>query len=57
MNDMHCPYMDGSCPKVNELEERIDIMETRQVSIVRILYYIAGVVSVTMSVGIGSVIM
>lgn len=57
MSDMHCPYMDGACPKVNELEERIEMMETRQVSIVRILYYIAGVVSVTMSVGIGSVIM
>lgn len=43
-----CPYGAASCPKVNELEDRLGVMEHNQLKMMRTLYYIVGVVSVSL---------
>lgn len=45
-----CPYGADACPKIRELDERIDTLELTQARIMRTLYYIAGVVSVSLGV-------
>lgn len=45
-----CPYGAESCPKINELDERIDALEKNQIRLMRTVYYIAGIVSVTLGI-------
>lgn len=45
-----CPYGAESCPKVQELEDRVSRIERNQQRMSRILYYIAGIVSVSLGV-------
>lgn len=45
-----CPYGAESCPKVNELEDRVTSMEKNQIRMMRLLYFIAGIVSVSLGV-------
>lgn len=52
MNMAQCPYTDKPCPKVTELEERVSKMERNQVVMMRLLYFIAGIVSVTLGVDV-----
>ena len=47
-----CPYGAKSCPKVEEIEERVIRMEKNQSRMMTTLYFIAGVVSVTLGVQI-----
>lgn len=47
-----CPYGASSCPKVEEIEERVGRMERNQTKIMMTLYFIAGVVSVSLGVQI-----
>lgn len=47
-----CPYGAESCPKINELDARIDTLEKNQFKIMRTVYYIAGIVSVTLGVSV-----
>lgn len=51
-----CPYKDKMCPKTADLEERIETMEARQMNMNRMLYYIVGVVTASLGVGIGGLI-
>ena len=45
-----CPYGATDCPKLREMDERIDKLEANQIKLMRLLYYIAGIVSVTLGV-------
>lgn len=45
-----CPYGAKDCPKLREMDERIDKLEANQIKLMRLLYYIAGIVSVTLGV-------
>ena len=45
-----CPYGAGDCPKIRELDERIDALEKNINNMSRILYYVAGIVSVSLGV-------
>ena len=45
-----CPYGAESCPKINELDARIDALEKNQIRLMRTVYYIAGIVSVTLGI-------
>ena len=47
-----CPYGAKACPKVEEMEERVGRMEKNQSRMMTTLYFIAGVVSVTLGVQI-----
>lgn len=50
MSQNECPYRAGDCPKIRDLDERIDVLEKRQADMMRVLYYIAGIVSVSLGV-------
>lgn len=50
MND--CPYGVSECPKVAELDERVDRLERNQIRLMRTVYYIAGIVSVTLGINV-----
>lgn len=50
MNRYECPYGPEDCPKLRELDERVDRLEANQIKLMRLLYYIAGIVSVTLGV-------
>ena len=50
MSANECPYGAGDCPKIRDLDERIDVLEKRQADMMRVLYYIAGIVSVSLGV-------
>lgn len=45
-----CPYGADDCPKIKELDERIGILEKNQIRLMRTVYYIAGIVSVSLGV-------
>jgi len=45
-----CPYGAKECPKLKEMDERMDELERNQLKLMRLLYYIAGIVSVTLGV-------
>ena len=45
-----CPYGADDCPKIKELDERIDTLEKNQIRLMRMVYYIAGIVSVSLGV-------
>lgn len=45
-----CPYGASSCPKIEELEGKVLKMERNQTKIMTTLYFIAGVVSVSLGV-------
>lgn len=47
-----CPYTDKPCPKVTDLAERVTKMEKNQAIMMRLLYFIAGIVSVSLGVTI-----
>lgn len=47
-----CPYGAKACPKVDKIEERVGRMEKNQSKMMTTLYFIAGVVSVTLGVQI-----
>lgn len=51
-----CPYGAESCPKVEELEVRVARMEQNQNRMMRILYYIMGIVTVSLGITGGSVL-
>lgn len=50
MQTHECPYGPQDCPKLREMDERIDKLEANQIKLMRLLYYIAGIVSVTLGV-------
>lgn len=45
-----CPYGATDCPKISELRNKINILEKNQVRLMRTVYYIAGIVSVTLGI-------
>ena len=45
-----CPYSDKICPKVQDMEDRITVLEKNQIKMMRTVYYIAGIVSVSLGV-------
>lgn len=45
-----CPYGAEDCPKLKELRSRITRLEQNQTRMMRIMYYVAGIVSVTLGV-------
>lgn len=45
-----CPYGADDCVKIKELDERIDILEKNQIRLMSMVYYIAGIVSVSLGV-------
>ena len=45
-----CPYGATDCPKVADLRNKITVLEKNQVRLMRTVYYIAGIVSVTLGV-------
>lgn len=47
-----CPYGAKACPKIEEIEERVTHMEKNLSRMMTTLYFIAGVVSVTLGVQI-----
>ena len=49
---IECPDGASSCPKIEKLEERVIKMERNQTKIMMTLYFIAGVVSVSLGVQI-----
>ena len=50
MSPSECPYGAKDCPKIRELDERIDRLEENQAKLMRIMYYVAGIVSVSLGV-------
>jgi hypothetical protein len=58
MNDPQtCPYGPESCPKLAAAERQIAQLEERQLSMIRMLYYIVGAVSASVGLGIGGLIL
>lgn len=60
MPDDECPYGAKSCPKMEEMESRveafrkeIDGMRRTQMEMYRILYLIMGIVTVSLGVNVG----
>lgn len=47
-----CPYGPNSCPKLAGINTRIGILEKNQLKLMHIVYYIAGIVSVTLGVSV-----
>lgn len=47
-----CPYGAKECPKIRDLEDRVCRMERNQTKIMMTLYFIAGIVSVSLGVQI-----
>lgn len=47
-----CPYGADECPKVEDLELRVYKLEKNQLRIMRTVYYIAGIVSVTLGINV-----
>lgn len=51
-----CPYTDKPCPKLQELDDRIDVLEKNQRRLMQLVYYIAGIVSVSLGMTGGMVL-
>lgn len=47
-----CPYGPNDCPKLASLYSRIYHLERNQIKLMRTVYYIAGIVSVTLGVSV-----
>lgn len=47
-----CPYGAESCPKVRDLEAKVNTIEKNQAHMAKILYYIAGIVSVSLGINV-----
>lgn len=47
-----CPYGAGTCPKIEELESDVNDVRATLSRITTTLYFIAGIVSVTLGVSI-----
>lgn len=50
MQRIDCPFGSEQCPHVKALDERIDALEANQLKLMHLLYYIAGIVSVSLGV-------
>lgn len=50
MKSNECPYGADTCPKIMELDARIDVLERNQFKMMRLIYYIAGIVSVSLGI-------
>lgn len=40
-----CPFGSGPCPKTSSIEERMDILEERQMKIIYLLYAAIGLIA------------
>ena len=49
---LECPYGPNSCPKLNELESEVETLKKNQLRLMTVVYYIAGIVSVTLGVSV-----
>ncbi len=49
-NEPDCPFGASDCPKIRNLRERIAILEKNQVKLMHMVYYIAGIVSVSLGI-------
>jgi hypothetical protein len=49
-NEPDCPFGASDCPKIRNLRERIAILEKNQVKLMHTVYYIAGIVSVSLGI-------
>ena len=47
-----CPYGPLDCPKLISLNDRINKLERNQARLMHMVYYIAGVVSVTLGINV-----
>ena len=47
---LECPYGPNSCPKLNQLENEVETLKKNQMRLMRTVYYIAGIVSVTLGI-------
>lgn len=45
-----CPFGSSDCPKIEELERRVDAMETTMNRILYAVYFVAGIVSVELGI-------
>lgn len=45
MRTSDCPYGADACPKTELIEDRLALLENRQMKIYRLLYIIAGIVT------------
>lgn len=50
--EMECPYGPRGCPKIDSLKMEVDMMKKNQNRMMVTLYFIAGIVSVTLGVTI-----
>ena len=47
---LECPYGPNSCPKLRELEDEVNVLKKNQLILMRLVYYIAGIVSVSLGI-------
>ena len=47
---LECPYGPNSCPKLTELENEVETLKKNQLKLMTTVYYIAGIVSVTLGI-------
>lgn len=47
-----CPYGPNDCPKLAGINSRIYNLEKNQLKLMHVVYYIAGIVSVTLGVSV-----
>lgn len=45
-----CPYGLEPCPKIIDMKDRIERLEKNQARLTTLIYYIAGIVSVTLGI-------
>lgn len=52
-NRNDCPYgLDRDCPKLADTKARLERLERNQATLIRLIYYIAGIVSVTLGLDV-----
>lgn len=47
-----CPFGSAACPKVEELDGRVGHLERNQIKLMRTVYYIAGIVSISLGMNV-----
>lgn len=47
-----CPYGSAACPKVEEVDEKVDRLTHNQIKLMRTVYYIAGIVSISLGINV-----
>lgn len=50
MKPIDCPFGSQDCPKVSELRTEVESLKRNQIVMMRTIYYIAGIVSVSLGV-------